>query len=72
MYGSNFIMNGVIQIQKIQVGPSVWTPANATSIPDTQTIITIMQPNVVGTWDVTITSLDGTTSTLKQALTVTP
>lgn len=72
IYGNGFLTNGTIQIKSIQVGPSTWTPANAVSVQDAQTIITFMQPVAVGTWDVTVTFLDGTKSTLTQALTVTP
>jgi hypothetical protein len=72
IYGSNFIVNGNIKVQSIKVGPVSWTPATATNIQDSGTIITSMQCSYVGTWDVTVTSTDGTVSTLPNAVTITP
>jgi len=77
IYGTNFLNAlGVYQVKFITVGPVpggtvTWPTTTGVSIPDAGTIITTMQSNYVGTWDVSITSLDGTISTLHQAIIIT-
>lgn len=63
------MINGVSQIQSVKIGQQAMPGVN---VQDDHTIYTSMQSSSQGTFDVSIVSLDGSVSTLPQALTVRP
>ena len=71
-YGEQFRINGVkfkiadmSQVQAVKIGQ--WTMSGF-NVQDDHTIITTVQVSYIGTWDVSIMSLDGTISTLTNGL----
>ena len=81
LYGTNFKdANGNPRVQSIGIGISgnsnsngnaVWLVTTGTNIQDSQTIVTTVKYSYVGTFDVWIINFDGTTSVLRQAITIT-
>ncbi|OGN27850.1 MAG: hypothetical protein A2941_00680 [Candidatus Yanofskybacteria bacterium RIFCSPLOWO2_01_FULL_49_17] len=72
LYGSNFIVNSINQIASIKIGTVSWPVTYATNVQDDRTIITTVQNSYNGTWDISITSIDGAVSTLPNAIRIAP